>query len=70
MRKPPSNQGRQVQFEINKSRKPISYTAKMRVKTDSSAGRRQYSKRLGAIEPVFSNITVNKGINKYTLRGQ
>jgi len=69
MRKPPSKQGRQVQFEINKSSKPITYTAKMRVKIDSRAGRRQYSKRLGAIEPVFGNITVNKGMNKFTLRG-
>ncbi|MBB1420276.1 transposase, partial [Pseudoalteromonas sp. SG44-1] len=33
-------------------------------------GRRQYSKRLGCIEPVFGNITVNKGMNKLTLRGQ
>jgi hypothetical protein len=70
MRKTPSKQGRQVQFEINKSNKPISYTDKMRVKIDSSPGRRQYSKRLGAIEPVFGNITVNKGMNKFTLRGQ
>jgi len=70
MRKPPTKQGRQVQFEINKSTKPISYTDKMRVKIDSSGGRRQYSKRLGAIEPVFGNITVNKGMNKFTLRGQ
>ena len=70
MRKTPTKQGRQVQFEINKDTKPISYTDKMRVKIDSSAGRRQYSKRLGAIEPVFGNITVNKGMNKFTLRGQ
>jgi len=70
MRKSPTKQGRQVQFEINKSTKPISYTDKMRVKIDSSPGRREYSKRLGAIEPVFGNITVNKGMNKFTLRGQ
>jgi transposase len=69
MRKVPSKQGRQVQFETNKADKYISYTDKMRVKIDSSAGRRQYSKRLGAIEPVFGNITVNKGMNKFTLRG-
>jgi len=25
---------------------------------------------LGAVEPVFGNITVNKGMNKFTLRGQ
>ncbi|MCK5819059.1 MAG: transposase [Psychromonas sp.] len=49
---------------------PISYTDKMRVKIDSSAGLRQYSKRLGVIEPVFGNITVNKSMNKFTLCGQ
>ncbi|SFC89020.1 transposase, partial [Pseudoalteromonas denitrificans] len=47
---------------------------KMRIKIDSPIGRRQYSKRLGAIEPCLviksGNITVNKGMNKFTLRGQ
>ena len=42
----------------------------MKVKIESPIGRRQYSKRLGAIEPVFGNITVNKGMNTLTLRGQ
>ena len=70
MRKEPTKQGRQVQFETNRAGKHISYTDKMRVKIDSSPGRREYSKRLGAIEPVFGNITVNKGMNKFTLRGQ
>ena len=42
----------------------------MRVKIDSSIGRRQYSKRLGMIEPVFGSITVNKGMNKFTVRGK
>ena len=69
MRKSPNKTGRQVQFEVNKHQ-CVSYTDKMRVKIDGSAGRRQYSKRLGAIEPVFGNITVNKGMNKFTLRGQ
>ena len=68
MRKPPKATGRQVQFLH--SQKVISYSDKMKVKIDSSLGRRQYSKRLGAIEPVFGNITVNKGMNKFTLRGQ
>lgn len=70
MRKKPTKQGRQVQFETNIKDKIISYTDKMRVKIDSSPGRREYSKRLGAIEPVFGNITVNKGMNKFTVRGQ
>ncbi|MBB1271249.1 transposase [Psychromonas sp. SR45-3] len=70
MRKVPTKQGRQVQFETGKTTKHISYTDRMRVKIDSSPGRREYSKRLGAIEPVFGNITVNIGMNKFTLRGQ
>ena len=70
MRKAPNKQGRQVQFPKDDRSNLISFTDKMRVKIDSSPGRRQYSKRLGAIEPVFGNITVNKGMNKFTLRGQ
>ncbi len=69
MRNPPKVIGRQIQFGDDSS-KTISYTDRMKVKIDSSAGRRQYSKRLGTIEPVFGNITVNKGMNKFTLRGQ
>jgi len=69
MRKTPKSTGRQVQFEQLQTRK-INYSDKMKVKIDSPVGRRQYSKRLGAIEPVFGNITVNKGMNKFTLRGQ
>lgn len=42
----------------------------MRVKIDKSAGWRQFSKRLDYIDPVFGNTAVNKGINKFTLRGQ
>ncbi len=70
MRKPPTKTGRQVQFLNSSQRKSLSYTDKMKIKIDSPIGRRQYSKRLGAIEPVFGNITVNKGMNKFTLRGQ
>ena len=69
MQKPPKEKGRQVQFSINDDNQ-LSYTDKMRIKIDSSIGRRQYSKRLGMIEPVFGNITVNKGMNKFTLRGK
>ena len=70
MRKPPIKTGRQVQFKQDKLHRQRSYIDKMKVKIDSPIGRRQYSKRLGAIEPVFGNITVNKGMNKFTLRGQ
>jgi hypothetical protein len=70
MRKAVSKQGRQVQFLTGEGCKSISDTDKMRVKIDSSPGRREYSKRLGAIEPVFGNITVNKGMNKFTLEAK
>jgi hypothetical protein len=70
MRKPPIKTGRQVQFKNNDSCKKRSNMDKMKVKIDSPMGRRAYSKRLGCIEPVFGNITVNKGMNKLTLRGQ
>lgn len=32
-------------------------------KIDSPSGRQEYSIRLGTIEPVFGNITINKGMN-------
>ena len=70
MRKPPTERGRQVQFLNDESRKQLSYSDKMKIKIDSPIGRRQYAKRLGCIEPVFGNITTNKGMNKLTLRGQ
>jgi len=70
MRKSATKTGRQVQFLKDSTLKNRSYTDKMRIKIDSPIGRRQYSKRLGVIEPVFGNITVNKGMNKFTLRGQ
>ena len=70
MRKPALKTGRQVQFTLGSTADNTSYTQRMKVKIDSGPGRRQYSKRLGTIEPVFGNITVNKGMNKFTLRGQ
>ena len=69
MRKQPKSVGRQVQF-LTDNVQNISHSDRMKIKIDSPIGRRQYSKRLGAIEPVFGNITINKGMNKFTLRGQ
>ncbi|MBE0370747.1 hypothetical protein PAUR_b0837 [Pseudoalteromonas aurantia 208] len=78
MRKPPIKTGRQVQFKNDDSRKKRSYMDKMKVKIDSPQRQQliiKNGKRLGCIEPVFPlgkkrNITVNKGMNKLTLRGQ
>lgn len=39
-------------------------------KIDTEEGRREYSKRLGTIEPVFANITSNLRLKWFSLRGK
>lgn len=46
------------------------FTKRMIKKIDTPEGRREYSKRLGAIEPVFANITSNLGLKRFSLRGK
>ncbi|XPQ01738.1 transposase [Photobacterium leiognathi subsp. mandapamensis] len=55
---------------IYKNTKDFDHMQAMKDKIDSPEGRRQYSKRLGCVEPVFGNITVNKQMNRFTLRGK
>jgi len=40
----------------------------MRKKIDSPAYRELYSRRMQIIEPVYSDITYCKGMNRFTLR--
>jgi transposase len=71
MQKEPNKHGRQVSIPIEKQRtKAQILSDKMKAKIDSPQGRREYSKRLGCIEPVFANITKNKGMDYFTLRGK
>lgn len=49
---------------------PDNYAQRMREKIDTPASRRIYSKRMGIVEPVFGNITANKRMNRFTLRGR
>ena len=42
----------------------------MRKKIDEPVYRELYSRRMQIIEPVFSNITYCKGMNRFTLRGK
>lgn len=69
MKRPLKEHGRQVSFvvegESNKN-----YLDLMKQKVDSDRGRKDYARRMWTIEPVFGNITSNKGINKLTLRGK
>ncbi|MFC4701596.1 transposase [Glaciecola siphonariae] len=71
MRNPPKERGRQVTFPaLGKPTKAASLIQIMKDKMDSKQGRREYSKRLGCIEPVFANITKQKKMDYFTLRGQ
>jgi len=40
----------------------------MKAKIDSEDGKRIYARRLGIVEPVFSNICVQKHMHRFTLR--
>lgn len=71
LRHPERTKVRQVAFIIGRtSGKPEKYLTKMKRKIDSDAGRYQYARRLGIIEPVFGNIRNTKGLNRFTLRGK
>jgi hypothetical protein len=41
----------------------------MKQRIDSDKGKHIYSHRMSVVEPVFGNITVNKQLNRFTLRG-
>jgi hypothetical protein len=42
---------------------------KMKAKIDNPAYRELYSRRMQIVEPVYSNMTYCKGMNRFTLRG-
>jgi hypothetical protein len=71
MRKPPKEHGRQVAIKLGQVRsgKPNILRA-MQTKMDSDQGRYVYSRRIGTVEPVFGNITINKRLRRFTLRGK
>ena len=48
----------------------LSITDAMKQKVDSEEGREEYAKRMGAVEPVFANITEQKKLKRFTLRGK
>jgi transposase len=50
--------------------KPKSRGQQMIEKIDTPEGRRQYSRRLELVEPVFGNIRIQKGLDHFTLRGK
>ena len=69
MKNPVKDQGRQVSFLVE-DQEHQSYLDLMKQKIDSVTGKNDYAKRMWTIEPVFGNITSNKGLNKLSLRGK
>ena len=69
MKKPIKGQGRQVSF-LNVGQEKVTYLDLMKQKIDSPEGRRLYSRRMWVIEPVFGNITSDKGLSRIGVRGE
>ncbi len=71
LRKPEVTKTRQVSFFYGKTPGgKVSYTEIMKRAIDSERGRRLYGGRFATVEPVFGNLRHNKGLNRFTLRGQ
>ena len=49
---------------------PVTHTARMKARIDSSTGREQYGQRFATVEPVFANLRHNKRLDRFTLRGR
>jgi len=62
--------GRQVSFILEKTTRTPSYTDWMKRRIDSDKGKQIYSHRMSVVEPVFGNIGMNKGLNRFSLRGK
>ena len=65
----PKGHGRQVSFIIDKAKTKANYTDWMKERVDSPEGKLIYSHRMSVVEPVFGNIGTNKGLNRFSLRG-
>lgn len=62
--------GRQVSFIIEKNNREPNYTDWMKRRVDSDKGKQIYSHRMSVVEPVFGNISTNKKLNRFSLRGK
>jgi transposase len=70
MRKGATARGRQVSFRQATETKGKSAIERMKAHIDSPSGRYEYSRRLGAVEPVFGNINTAKRMDRFRLRGK
>ncbi len=64
----PNTDSRQV--HVFYGDRPGSITDAMKKKIDTPVGRKQYSRRIAIVEPVFGNIRACKRMDRFTLRGR
>jgi transposase len=70
LRHPERTPVRQVVFFSGRTRRPESFTDRMKRRIDSAEGRRLYGRRIAIVEPVFANLRHNKRLDRFTLRGR
>jgi transposase len=71
LRTPAKTKTRQVAFFQGKAATTsASHTDRMKKRIDAPAGRARYGRRFATVEPVFGNVRYNKGLDRFTLRGQ
>lgn len=70
LRHPDTSPKRSVAYFHGRKQPPENAMEKMKQKIDSPAGRQIYSKRLGAVEPVFGNIRHTLRLDRFSLRGK
>jgi transposase len=70
LRTPEKTPVRQVSFMYKEQNAKIASIEIMKRAIDSEYGRKLYGKRMGTVEPVFGNLRANKGLDRFTLRGQ
>ena len=71
LRTPDKTKTRQVMFFRGKADPArVNYSEMMKQAIDSPEGRALYGRRFATVEPVFANLRYNKGLNRFTLRGQ
>lgn len=71
LRHPERTKTRQVMFFRGKANpEEDNPVERMKRAIDSPEGRALYGRRFATVEPVFANIRYNKGLDRFTLRGQ
>lgn len=70
LRTPNTTPVRNVALFRDRVGRPVNYSARMRERIDSAAGRERYAQRFATVEPVFANLRANKRLDRFTLGGR